>query len=208
MNTSNILRESDETKAFNAMIDHLCNEQMEKIESMKLQQLEAMARRLAYDDAKELCQEEREEEQSKLEQLRQEQSAPLQEPQEATEPTLAPPKEIPQLSPPLPKGSIKKGNAEARKNFLNAMAFFEPAKKEEMEKKTVTWGGIEIVEALPLPSVEEEQVAAAEVKEAKRREKTEVVLHQTDEMKRRAAMAKELADMKARRFRKIGKMSA
>ncbi|CAB9523699.1 Polyubiquitin (Fragment) [Seminavis robusta] len=67
---------------------------------------------------------------------------------------------------------------------------------------------VEVVGAPPVPSPEEERAAAAEIKETKRRERTEAVLNKMDEMQRRAAMAEELADMQAQRIQKIGRMSA
>ena len=93
----------------------------------------------------------------------------------------------------------QKQQEQKRSVFLKAMAVFQTnQEKEETEKK------------IALAKAEKEEAVMDE--EAKKTdkmvEKTRKVMDQMDHMKRMTEMATELADMKAKRFRDIGRMVA
>lgn len=117
------LKESEATKAFNAMIDQIYKEEMEKVEAVKSHHMEALQQRLAFDAAKEKCEEEKEEMEEDLSSLETE--------LEFTKQRLGLPDESSQTTRGANRGeNLSHSNAK----FLAALAVFQ-SKQERRDTK-------------------------------------------------------------------------
>lgn len=231
---SSIIKESEKSRAFNAMIESIYNEQMDKIEAMKIQHLDAMERRMNFDAHKRKSQETKENIQTEMDSLASFLEA-LKWVVETPEEELIN-QEIPTEDATLVMANTssaamqkvatqrfqQKMTAQKRQEFLDALAVFQTKKEHEDTIRKITLA----VEA------EEEEVVVVEKKvptpppspprRSPRKPKTSspserpqyklakesyAALQRVNEMRRISTMAKQLGDLKERRYHEVSKLN-
>lgn len=229
---SSIIKESEKSRAFNAMIESIYNEQMDKIEAMKIQHLDAMERRMNFDTNKRKSQETKEGIQSEMDSLTSFLEAlkwVVETPEEELINQEIPTEDATLVMANTSSKAMKKlatqrfhqkMTAQKRKEFLEALAVFQTEEEHEDTIRKITLAVeaeeevMEEEEPTPPPSPprasprrKSKASSSSERKQHKLAKESYAALQRVNEMRRISTMAKQLGDLKERRYHEVSKLN-